>query len=105
MIRKAGIENTGHIRRVLKILGEFLRIRAGPLHTDGEGSDAADHEPAVKRRKSRAVGCRRKADAFCGFRVLQNNKTADGVVMTADELCSAVNNDVGAEIKRVLKAG
>ena len=89
----------------LQPAGQLCGIFLCALHADSQCPDPAHHQPAVKRSHGEADCGGQVAEPFGESGVSENEKTADGVMMAAEEFRSAVDDDVCAEVQRILGVG
>ena len=82
---------------------DFVRIFLLPLHAHRQCLDAAHYQPAVEGGQTAAGRLCNQADFCCELFLCRADKTGDRVVMSAQELARAVNDDICTERNRVLQ--
>ena len=103
MRRQAGVEDLRHPRVLVQVAGDGMGVLAVLAHPDGKGLQPAQHQPAVERPRHRAERLLQEEQALGDGRVVRSREAADQVRVTAEVLGRRVDDDVGAELERLLQ--
>ena len=85
--------------------GDRARVLAVLPHPHRERLQAAQDEPAVERARHGAERLLEEVEALRDRRVVRADEAADDVRVAAEVLRRRVEDDVGAEVERVLEVG
>ena len=103
MIGQTRIVDLAHERVAIQVLGDGLRVLAVLAHTHGERLDATQDEPAIERRGDTASRVLVKLHLAVELLVRGQNRAADDVAVPVEVLGRAVDDDVRAEVERLLQ--
>ena len=84
-------------------LHDAARVRALPIHAHGERLHAAKHQPGVERARNRPERLLQEPQPFGDRRVVRAGEAADDVRVAPEVLRRGVDDDVRAEVERVLE--
>jgi hypothetical protein len=102
MLREAGIVDALDLRLFGQPARQFPRVGAMPLHANGQGLDAAQHQPRVEGARDGAGGVLIELDRLHQL-FPANHRAAHHIRMTAQVLRRTMDNEVGAELDRLLQ--
>ena len=103
MVRQAGVEHLGHGRVILQEGDHGPCVLAVLAHADGERLQAAEHEPRVERAGHCPERLLQEAEPLRDRGVVRAREPSDHVRVPAEVLGGRVNDDVGAELERLLQ--
>ena len=103
MLRQPGVEHLFDVGIPLERFGDGQRVLMHALHAQGERLDAAQHEPAVKRREHAAGRLAGQADGVAQLPRRRDDEAADRVVVAGEILAAAVDDEVRAQRQRALE--
>lgn len=99
---EAGVVDGDDVRRSLEGVGDGGGILGGFTGTEVEGLEASVGEPRVKGGRDGADGVLEEAEALLEVIAVESGDTHDDVAVAVDVLGDTVDDDVGAEVERVL---
>lgn len=102
---KAGVVDGDDVGRGLEGVGDGGCVLAGLAGTQVQGLEAAVGEPRVKGRGHGADGVLEEAQAGLEVVAVEGGDAHDDVAVAVDVLCDGVDDDVGAQLQRVLDVG
>ena len=103
MIGQARIVDLAHERVIVQVFGDGLRVLAVLAHTHGERLDATEDEPAIEGRGDTASRVLVKLHLAIELLVRGQNRAADDIAVSVEILGRAVDDDVRAEVERLLE--
>lgn len=103
MLGKAGVNHLRHGRLRLEPPDDFRGILLRFFHADCERLDSAERQPRVERGKARARRLYEEAEFFLNVRAVRHDEARERVVVPREEFRPRVDDDIGAEGKRVLE--
>ena len=105
MVRQAGVEHALDGRVPVEELGDLPGVLGVLAHAHRERLDPAQDEPRVEGAGDGAERLLQEVEAFRQRVVVRRDEPADRVAVAAEVLRRRVDDDVGAELERLLQVG
>ena len=105
MLRQARISDPIDFHSATQPRCQQRRAGRGALHAQRQGSQPAQHEPAVERAGDGARDVLDVAEAFGQRRIADDHRPAHQVVVAVEVFGGALHHDVRAQLQRALEIG
>ena len=103
VVREPRVEHVGHARVILEERDHGAGVLAVLTHPDGERLEATQHEPGIERAGDGAERLLQEPEPFRDRGVVRGDESADHVGVAAEVLRRRVDDDVRAELERLLE--
>jgi hypothetical protein len=100
---EARVQHLANLRVPGEECGDLAAVLVVLAHADGESLDAAEDEPAFKRRENAAGALLNEAESLRMLGRVGDEDAAESVGMSVEKFGGRVHDDVGAEFERALQ--